>query len=102
MQFDEDGTPGIANARRVRRSDRISHITARRVAPVLITKLPLQHEKLLAAAVNVRREATVGSVADQRCRTRHFIADAIEHHALDTRHGRVNPSVVLRPDDYPF
>ena len=87
MQFDEDGAACIANAWRVRCANGISYIAAGGVAPVLIAKFSLQHEKLLAAAVNVRREVTVRGVADQRRRTCDFIANSIQHHALDTGHG---------------
>lgn len=100
MQLDEDYTTPLANFWRMCCADGVSYVAARRVQLMLITKLTLQHEKLLATSVYVRRKCTAGSISDQRRRARDFVADAIEHHALDARHRRVHPFVIFRSNNY--
>jgi hypothetical protein len=61
------------------------------VIAVLVLEDAFEDDELLAAAVRVGGEMTVGGISDDRRCARHFIADAIEHAALDAGHWRRNP-----------
>src|SRR6202011_2239502 len=65
------------------RSMRGSWRVADRKVAVLVLEHAVEHEKLSAATMRVGREAGLRSVAHDRGRPRHLLADAVEHAALD-------------------
>jgi hypothetical protein len=58
---------------------------------MFVLKYAIQHQELLAAAMGVRWEPAVRSVANDRGRARHFITDAVEHSPVDPGDGRRRP-----------
>src|SRR4029434_6569707 len=51
-----------------------------------------EDEELLAASVDVRGEVALRGIAHNRRRAGDLVTQAIEHSALDTRHGRCLPT----------
>src|SRR5690606_1770329 len=100
VQLDENDATLIADARRVPGADGIPDVGAGRVEAVLVAEHAFQHEELLAATMDVFGERAVRRVTHERGRPRHFLADAVEHHALNPRHRGGDPAVVMRADDY--
>ena len=50
---------------------------------MLVLKHAIEHEKFLAAAMRVRREATGRRVADNRGRPGHLVPNPVEHAPFD-------------------
>ena len=86
----------------MRRANGISDVAANGVSVVLIAEFSFEHEELLAAAMHVLGENTIRCITDQRRRSRDLVTDTIEHHPLDARHRRVDPSVVFWSDNDPL
>ena len=74
----------------------VAHVGPGGIVGVFVGEHAVEHEKLLAAIVPVRRESRAGRIAHDAGRNRHFIADPIEHHAFHTGLRRRHPPMVAR------
>ena len=73
--------------------------TKKGIIAVLVLEHAVQNDELLSASVRVGGKVAVWRVADDRRRSRYFIDDAVEHAAIDARHGRGHPGETRRVDD---
>src|SRR5437660_10846838 len=94
VQLYEQGAAAVA-ARCVAAADWVTHIRTWRIVAMLIRKHAFQNQELLAAAMGMRGEMGVRSIADDRSRSRHFVVDAIKHFALDAGHRRWAPAELI-------
>src|SRR6516164_5234751 len=58
---------------------------------MFVLKYPIQHQELLTAAMHMRREVAVWSVADDRSGARDLVAHAVQHAPMNTGHRGGNP-----------
>jgi hypothetical protein len=70
---------------------RIADVAARRIVAMLVLEHAVEHKELLTAVVHVHGEVAGGCIADDRCRARDLIADAVEHAPVNARHRRRHP-----------
>ena len=73
------------------RGRRIANIGTGRIIAVLVLKHAVEHQKLFATAMRVRREAAGRCVPNHGRRSGHLITDAIEHAPVDARDRGGNP-----------
>ena len=94
VQLYEQGAAAVA-MRCVAAADWVTHIRTWRIVAMLIRKHAFQDQELLAAAMGMRGEMGVRCIADDRSRSRHLVADAIKHFALDAGHRRWDPAELI-------
>ena len=93
-QLDQDRAARPA-ARRVPGARRIAHVHAGAEVAVLVGEHALQHEELLAAAVDVRIEGAVRRVAHDAGGARHLLAVALQHAPVHAGQRRSDPGQLL-------